>query len=89
MYESGRIMGKGKESNDTLETAEQLLDCNVEMPTRIHTKSKRTQRFTKQTTQLPRKTHGKTGTHTNITTQQQEMLGIAGKTILGRIRKQN
>jgi hypothetical protein len=37
------------------------------------------QQFTKQTTQVSRKTYGKTGTHKNTTTKQQEMLGIAGE----------
>jgi hypothetical protein len=40
MYESGRVVGKGEESNEALETAERLLDCNGERPTRIDTRSK-------------------------------------------------
>jgi hypothetical protein len=40
------------------------------------------QRFMEQTTQDSRKAHGKRGTHTTITTQQQAMLGITEKIIL-------
>jgi hypothetical protein len=40
---------------------------------RHHTTGGETQRFTEQTTQVPRKSHGKTGTHTNITTQHSSM----------------
>jgi hypothetical protein len=40
MYEPGRIVGKGEESNETLETAKRLLDCNGERFTWIHMKSK-------------------------------------------------
>jgi hypothetical protein len=41
-----------------------------------------TQKFRDKTTRVPRKTHGKTGTHTNIKAQQQEMMGITGEIIL-------
>jgi hypothetical protein len=37
LYESGRIVGTGEESNDTLDTVERLLDCNGEMFTPMHT----------------------------------------------------
>jgi hypothetical protein len=40
MYEPVRTMGKGKEINETLETAKRLLDCNVQRFTWIHTQSK-------------------------------------------------
>jgi hypothetical protein len=40
MYESGRIVGKGEEINESLETAERLLDCNGERHTRRHKGSK-------------------------------------------------
>jgi hypothetical protein len=40
VYEPGRIMGKGEESNETLETDKRLLDCNGERLTRIYTQSK-------------------------------------------------
>jgi hypothetical protein len=39
VYELGRIMGKGEESNEALKIALRLLDCDGERTTRIHTKS--------------------------------------------------
>jgi hypothetical protein len=41
VYEPVIIIGIAEESNETLETAKQLLDCNGESFTRIHTQSKR------------------------------------------------
>jgi hypothetical protein len=40
MYEPGRIIGKGEESNATLETAQRFFDSNGERFTQIHTQSK-------------------------------------------------
>jgi hypothetical protein len=40
VHEPGRIMEKGEESNETLETAKGLLDCNGDRFTRIQTQSK-------------------------------------------------
>jgi hypothetical protein len=39
MYEPGIIVGKDEESNKKLEIAQQLLDCNGERLTQIHTQS--------------------------------------------------
>jgi hypothetical protein len=39
MYETRRIVGKGEESNESLEIAQQLFDCNGERITRMHTQS--------------------------------------------------
>jgi hypothetical protein len=48
-----------------------------------------TQRFTEQTSRVPRKTHGTTGTHSNIVSQQPPMLGVIDKTVSRRSRELN